>query len=98
MIFGEEAPILEDLLRANGRPSTSSDEASEALPSQGTEGAPASLDLKTAARGAVREAERDVIVTALKRTQWNRTQAARLLGVSYKTLLTKMKDLLPPGA
>ncbi|MCG6923273.1 MAG: sigma 54-interacting transcriptional regulator, partial [Acidobacteria bacterium] len=97
IILGEEGPILEDLTRGNGRPSGSGDEASMAEPADDTGGPRASLDLKAAARRAARGAERDAIVTALNRTRWNRTQAARLLGVSYKTLLTKMKDLLPPG-
>jgi len=28
----------------------------------------------------------------LHRTHWNRKQAARMLGVSYKTLLQKIRD------
>jgi DNA-binding NtrC family response regulator len=97
VILGEEAPILEDLSRADGRPSTPGGEATDAPPEDGMEEPQGGLDLKTVARRAAREAERDAILTALNRTRWNRTKAARLLGVSYKTLLTKMKDLVPPG-
>ncbi len=82
---------------AVGGPRTRVDEALKMPAVNDNRGGAASLDLKTAARRAAREAERDAIVTALNRTRWNRTKAARLLGVSYKTLLTKMKDLLPPG-
>ncbi len=31
------------------------------------------------------------ICQVLERTKWNKTQAAKLLGVSYKTLLNKIK-------
>ena len=55
-------------------------------------------DLKEIARRAAAGAEREAIIAALGETRWNRSQAAKLLGVSYKTLLTKMKDLLPPEA
>jgi len=98
VILGEEAPILEDLVRTGAHASSPSPQALEVLRPPGIGGSPARLDLKTAARQAAREAERDAIITALNRTRWNRTQAARLLGISYKTLLTKMRDLLPPGA
>jgi DNA-binding NtrC family response regulator len=33
-----------------------------------------------------------VIERALYQTQWNRKQAARMLGVSYKTLLQKIRE------
>jgi DNA-binding NtrC family response regulator len=37
-------------------------------------------------------AEREAIQVALDRFHWNRRKAARQLGVSYKTLLNKMKE------
>ena len=37
--------------------------------------------------------EREVIANALEAVRWNRRRAARMLGVSYKTLLNKMKTL-----
>ncbi|HJO22426.1 MAG: hypothetical protein GY772_04720 [bacterium] len=39
------------------------------------------------------QAEREAIDRVLKRTNWNRKQAAKLLGVSYKTLLHKIRDI-----
>jgi two-component system response regulator AtoC len=42
---------------------------------------------------AKREAERSVILAALKSTKWNRRQASVLLQVEYKVLLYKMKVL-----
>jgi two-component system, NtrC family, response regulator AtoC len=44
------------------------------------------------ARAAAMTAEREAIQQALDRFRWNRRKAALLLGVSYKTLLNKMKE------
>ena len=38
------------------------------------------------------EAEKEAIERVLQHTQWNRKRAARLLGVSYKTLLHKIRE------
>ena len=42
---------------------------------------------------AKNQVELEAILTALQATQWNRKQAAVLLGADYKTLLYKMKKL-----
>jgi DNA-binding NtrC family response regulator len=44
------------------------------------------------ARRAALSAEREAIQSALDRLRWNRRKAAEALGVSYKTLLNKMKE------
>jgi two-component system response regulator AtoC len=44
-------------------------------------------------RKATLHVEREVIARALDIVRWNRRRAARMLGVSYKTLLNKMKAL-----
>jgi two-component system response regulator AtoC len=44
------------------------------------------------ARLAIVRAERELIVPTLRRVNWNRRKAAPLLGVSYKTLLHKIKE------
>jgi DNA-binding NtrC family response regulator len=41
---------------------------------------------------AVREAEAEAIARALSVTGGNKLKAANLLGVSYKTLLSKVKE------
>ena len=46
--------------------------------------------LKTIAREAAREVESVMIRAALDRVQWNRRKAARLLQISYRTLLNKI--------
>jgi len=53
---------------------------------------PSSGALEVVAREAVRIAETERIRKALKDTKGNKTRAAELLQVSYKTLLTKIKD------
>jgi DNA-binding NtrC family response regulator len=56
--------------------------------------------LPDVARAAAITAERDVIIRALDEFRWNRRKAAKVLGVSYKTLLNKMKGcgISGPGA
>jgi two-component system response regulator AtoC len=48
--------------------------------------------LKEIARQAARSAERRLIARVLEDTRWNRKKAARILEISYKTLLTKIKE------
>ena len=64
--------------------------------------APASRALPEQSLGKVREqAEREHILAVLRQTDGNRLQAARVLGVSRKTLWKKLKHLglsWPPGS
>lgn len=48
--------------------------------------------LEDTAKEAVRIAETERIIRALKETRGNKSRAAEILRVSYKTLLTKIKD------
>ena len=48
--------------------------------------------LAEVAREAALAAERAVISDTLRQVHWNRRKAAQLLGVSYKTLLNKIKE------
>ncbi len=55
------------------------------------------LDLKRIGREAARDAERRALVEVLERVRWNRAEAARILQVSYKTLLNKLAECgIPP--
>jgi DNA-binding NtrC family response regulator len=56
----------------------------ESVPMEGT--------LEDAAKAAVKIVETRRIEGALKETRGNKTKAAELLHVSYKTLLTKIKE------
>jgi two-component system, NtrC family, response regulator AtoC len=51
-----------------------------------------SLSLKKVTRDAVRELERQVILKALQAHNWNRKKAARVLGISYRALLYKIRE------
>jgi len=48
-------------------------------------------DLRTLVRGWKDEAESEAITRTLERTRWNRKEAARGLGISYKALLYKIR-------
>ena len=50
------------------------------------------VSLKDIARRAAHVAEREAILHALEQTQWNRVRAAKLLEISYRALLYKIKD------
>ena len=52
-----------------------------------------SVSLKEAAKAASHQAERELILKVLSRTQWNRKRAAQELKISYKALLYKMKQI-----
>ncbi|MGH7314544.1 MAG: sigma-54-dependent transcriptional regulator [Candidatus Rokuibacteriota bacterium] len=51
------------------------------------------LSLKEISRRAVLEAERQVIRRALEQCRWNRVKTARMLKISYRALLYKIKDM-----
>lgn len=65
------------------------DETGRHVPEPG-EAPPRSL--KDIGRAAARAAEREAISKALEQTGWNRVRAARLLKISYRALLYKIKD------
>jgi len=52
----------------------------------------AGQSLREIAKSAALEAERVAIAKVLNETKWNRKQAAKILEISYKTLLTKIKE------
>lgn len=49
--------------------------------------------LKKITKTYVAEAERQAILNALHNTKWNRIKAAKLLGVSYKTIINRIEEL-----
>jgi two-component system, NtrC family, response regulator AtoC len=50
------------------------------------------VGLKEIARQAALDAERRALLEVLNRVRWNRTEAAQILKVSYKTLLNKITE------
>jgi two-component system, NtrC family, response regulator AtoC len=61
-------------------------------PTEATPSPHGAVSLPELAREAAMKAERAAIQQALDRFRWNRRKAADALGVSYKTLLNKMKE------
>ena len=59
----------------------------------------ASFSLKKIKKKALDSIEKEVISNILDKTAWNRSKATKILKISYKTLLSKIKDLeiMPPS-
>jgi len=59
-----------------------------------------SFSLKAAKKKAVDKVEREIIAYVLDKMDWNRSKAAKILKVSYKTLLNKITELSinPPAS
>jgi two-component system response regulator AtoC len=67
--------------------------SSRQRPTPGQEPAPVKEQgLKALVRSLKAEAEMEAIADALEKTNWSRKEAARLLGISYKALLYKMRQ------
>ena len=64
---------------------------SPTLPKQSPSQTLHSLSLKGVAAKAAEEAEKEIILRALNEKRWNRKGVARDLGISYKTLLFKLR-------
>jgi DNA-binding NtrC family response regulator len=69
-------------------------DAGEADEADGGEQAPEAGNgsLAAVAKAAAMKAERAAIEQTLRQVHWNRRKAAQILGVSYKTLLNKIKE------
>jgi two-component system, NtrC family, response regulator AtoC len=89
VVLGREDAILAELRESRG-----SARGGDALRDliAGFEETAGAIPLREVGRLVAQEAERETIGRVLQHTQWNRKQAARLLGVSYKTLLHKIRD------
>jgi len=78
------------------RPSRRPDPLVAPAPSLAPAPSPATADLtrglRAIARSAAREAEGKALREVLDRVHWNRGEAARILKVSYKTLLSKIAE------
>jgi DNA-binding NtrC family response regulator len=95
IVAGESNVVLNELDSRQSasaeRSGSSSYSTSLDLPSSGAEGTEASpRSLKSLPQSIKYETERNAIGLALEKTGWNRKAAARLLRVSYRTLLYKI--------
>jgi two-component system, NtrC family, response regulator AtoC len=101
MILGDGGENISDLLNA----SASRGAAVEAQAGSNASACPtplydtrgfgdlSSLSLKKLRKKAVDQVEREVISYVLDKTAWNRSKATKILKISYKTLLYKIKEL-----
>ncbi len=90
VVLESEDPIFNELeRRENGK--TAERSALQALLDEVEETA-GDVPLREVGRRMAQQAERETIERILLRTSWNRKQAAKLLNVSYKTLLQKIRE------
>ncbi len=90
--LGDEILATHDLAAENGLKTPDLPPRAAKITDPGHSHAP-SRSLKEAARAASRVAERELILSQLELTHWNRKRAARELQISYKALLYKLKQL-----
>jgi DNA-binding NtrC family response regulator len=96
IVLESDLPVLNEMLeRERGKPNRYSALAEFIAHSERTAG---EIPLREVGRLAAQEAERETIGQMLQHTDWNRKRAAGLLGISYKTLLQKIRGCgLEPG-
>lgn len=85
LILGDERQVIQELRTRRG--GADSEPQAPPPPPKTTNG-----DLKSMVRGLKDEAEMKAIGEALQRTNWNRKAASRLLNISYKALLYKIRE------
>ena len=88
VVLGDEEAVVQTLVReksGNGRDPEIFQEIFPVMDSADP------ADLRKVGREAAETAEKRIIQNTLNETRWNRKNAARLLGVSYKTLLNKIQ-------
>jgi len=81
VVMGTDDVILSELLQTNDR---------DTLPDLTIDGP---VSLKKLTRQTVRKVEARIILSALHANSWNRKKAARALGISYRALLYKLKEV-----
>jgi two-component system, NtrC family, response regulator AtoC len=94
LILDDEKSVLNELNGKDGHFHPASAHAAGIAPFERV------VDLKSMVRDLKSSAERQAIVTALKHTKYNRGEAARMLNISSKTLLQKLRryDLVATDA
>ncbi len=90
VVLGSEEPIRRELVQGDAGTLRRERNFLDLL--EEVEETAGEVPLKEVGRRASLEAEREAIERVLFFTQWNRKRAAALLGVSYKTLLQKIRE------
>jgi two-component system response regulator AtoC len=99
MILGDWRTVKEELLSRETKKSDGQESATQPVPpvadaiSPPQEAKRRFPPLKEVKKKAVQEAESKLIGDVLRETDWNRKRAAKLLQISYKALLYKIKEL-----
>jgi len=89
VVLGTETVLTELEERRQG---SSHNSADEVAPSTNAPVRSESVGLKELLRQTAQATEREVLDRTLRQVQWRRIAAARRLGISYKTLLDKIKQ------
>jgi len=98
VVLDSEAPILAEIQRTRRKSARGGGEELLSLIGE-IEGRAGEIPLREVGRLVALAAEKNTIAQVLEHTGWNRKAASRLLGVSYKTLLQKIRDCgLEPDA
>ena len=88
VLLGDEGAVVQSLVRKRTGDERAAEIPQEISPNMNSAD-PA--DLRQVGRKAAETAEKRIIQNTLHETRWNRKDAAKLLGVSYKTLLNKIQ-------
>jgi two-component system response regulator AtoC len=87
VLLGNEATIIDEL-----SPEVKKRKFFQKSNQQFQDTIPPVLPLKEVSRRAAMQAEREAILKVLGQTNWNRKRAAKLLNISYKAILYKIKQ------
>jgi two-component system response regulator AtoC len=89
VVLQSEDAIADEIFGAHGRGHVLARETPEPAASEPLSGP---ISLRDIGRKAAGDAEREALKRVLYQTNWNRKKAAKILEVSYKTLLQKIKE------
>jgi len=102
LVLGDAEKIVDELKNRNkghdGKTAEASKEGSasfnEILDLEGSNSPDSkTFSLKAIRKTAIDRVEKEIISHVLKKTDWNRSKATKILKISYKTLLYKISDL-----
>jgi two-component system response regulator AtoC len=91
VVLQSEDMIAQEVLSAPSRSEEAPSPTTQSIVEE-FEASDGSISLRDIGRRAARDAEREALRRVLYQTNWNRKKAARILEVSYKTLLQKIKE------
>ena len=87
VILGSPDVITTEIVFNKDHQRTDEDDWDGDIPADGS-----SISLKEVTRRTVRRVERKLILKVLKENLWNRKKSARILNISYRALLYKLKE------